>query len=78
MMEVMEYALTRGNIGAAKVVEQAIELDYTYFALLLAWGKTGSDLWVEYKKANKDIVQLLENAHKDLLDFPYISPSSLP
>lgn len=73
-MEALEYGLTKGNPGAIHVVSEAMELDCTYFALLLAWGKVGSELWVEYKKAGKDIAKLLETAHRDLPDFPYTPP----
>lgn len=81
-MEVLLYGITKGNPGAIQVASEATALGHGYLCLLLAWGspphnKTGSDLWVEYKKAGKDIGRLLESAHKDLPDFPYKSPQSV-
>jgi len=66
MVNEMVFAITKGNPGALSVVRQAAMDDLLNLELILQWGKIGSDLWVEYKKDNKDINALLKRIKEDI------------
>ena len=60
------YSITQGNPGAMTVLFLAMEQSYLNLFLFQKWGKYGSDLWVAYKEAGKDVNVLLEKVKKEL------------
>ena len=69
VLNMMFYDITQGNPGALTVLAEASKQCPDNALLLRDWGKNGSDLWVAYKEAGKNIETLIENAKKDCPNF---------